>query len=476
MPGAPGASSMGLVTDHSQAPVEPGETPSAPAAEDAGLSQDERAELERLRAETAELKRQPGGPEGAEGPGRRRHFSWRTPVSIVLIVLGCVLAPVAVLGVWAGNEVSDTGRWVATVQPLINDPAIQNYLTDRITNTVVSEINLSGNINQAAAQLNDKGLTRISSLLTTFGPQIVSSVTGFIHSTVHTVITSQQVARIWTQVNTIAHQALVKVLSGQGGGAISTSNGQITLNLGPIIAVVKQDLVQHGFSLASSIPPVSPTLALFQAKDLGKAQALYRLIKALKIVLPILALLLLAAGVYLARGRRRALIGAGLGVAASMLVLAIGLLIARSIYLNSVPSSVLPADAAAAAFDAMVYFIKVGLRVVLAVGLVVALGAFITGPSRTAIQTRSGLKSGLGWIRNFGERRGVSTGPVGEWTYQHRRGLRIGAVALIALIFVFWGHPTGLVVILLVVILLVLLGLIELIGRPPAAAAPAAPA
>jgi len=468
------------VTDHSQVPVEPNETPPGLAAgdtglsheEDAGLSQDERAELERLRAETAGLHSQSAGPEGPAHPGRRRRFSWRTPVSIVLIVLGCILAPVAVLGVWAGNEVSDTGRWVATVQPLINDPAIQNALTDKITNVVVSNLNLSGNINAAAAQLNDKGLTRISSLLTGVEPQITSAVTGFIHSTVHTVISSPQVAKIWTQVNTVAHASLVKVLSGQGGGAISTANGQITLSLGPFIAVVKEDLVQHGFSLASNIPPVSPTIALFQAKDLGKAQAAYRLIKAAKIVLPILVLLLLAAGVWVARGRRRALIGAGLGVAASMLVLAIGLLIGRSIYLNSVPATTLPADAAAAAFDAMVYFIKVGLRVVLAVGLVVAIGAFITGPSRSAIQIRSGLKSGLSWIRNFGERRGVSTGPVGEWTYQHRRGLRIGAVALIALIFVFWGHPTLLVVILRVIILLLLLGLIELIGRPPAAAAP----
>jgi hypothetical protein len=118
----------------------------------------------------------------------------------------------------------------------------------------------------------------------------------------------------------------------------------------------------------------------------------------------------------------------------------------------------------------MVYFIKIGLRVVLAVALIVAIGAFITGPSRSAIQTRSALKSGASWVRNFGERRGVSTGPVGEWTYTHRRALRIGVVALMAVIFVFWGHPTLLVVILLLVILLVLLGLIELIGRPPAAA------
>ena len=440
-----------------------------PATDGPELSPDERAELERLRQETAKLHGQePGAP-------RRRRFSWRTPVSIVLIVLGCILGPVAVLGVWAGNEVSDTGRWVATVEPLIHDPAIQNVLTDKITTEITNRLNVTGTIDQASAQLNDRGLTRISSLLNSFGPQIASSVTGFIHSTVHRVISGPRVAKLWVQVNTAAHQAVVQVLSGEGNGAISTSNGQITLNLGPFIAVVKQDLVDHGFSLASNIPPISPTVALFQAKDLGKAQAGYRLIKTLKIVLPILALVLLAAGVWVARGRRRALIGAALGLAGSMLVLAIGLLIARSIYLNSVPPSVLPGDAAAAAFDAMVYFIKVGLRVVLAVGLVVAIGAFITGPSRAAIQTRSALKSWLGWIRNFGERRGVSTGPVGEWTYAHRRGLRIGAVALFALIFVFWGHPTGLVVIVLVIILLLVLGLIELIGRPPAEPGTAAP-
>jgi hypothetical protein len=429
-----------------------------PGTENHELSQDERAELERLRAATAELHRQ--------GPGRRRRFSWRAIVAVVLIVLGCVLAPVAVLGVWAGNEVSDTGRWVATVEPLIHDPAIQNVLTDKITNQITSQLNLTESIDQASAQLDSKGLPRISSLLKTFGPQIASAVTGYIHSTVHTIISSQAMANAWVQVNVVAHQAVVQVLSGQGNGAVSTSNGQIVLNLGPLIAVAKQDLLARGFSLASNIPPVSPTLALFQAKDLGKAQAGYRLIKALKIVLPIVVLLLLGAGVYVARGHRRALIGAGLGLAASMLVLGAGLLIARGIYLNSVPPSVLPGDAAAAAFDAMVHFIKVGLRVVLVVGLVVAIGAFFAGSSRTAVQARSALKSGLGRIRNFGERKGVSTGPFGQWTYLHRRSLRIGAVALFALIFVFWDQPTALVVILLVVLLLVVLGLIELIGRP----------
>ena len=69
------------------------------------------------------------------------------------------------------------------------------------------------------------------------------------------MITSPAAATVWVQANTVAHQALVKVLSGHGNGAISTSNGQIVLNLGPFIAEVKQDLIQHGFKLASNIPP-----------------------------------------------------------------------------------------------------------------------------------------------------------------------------------------------------------------------------
>jgi hypothetical protein len=57
---------------------------------------------------------------------------------------------------------------------------------------------------------------------------------------------------------------------------------------------------------------------------------------------------------------------------------------------------------------------------------------------------------------------------VGGWTYAHRRALRIFAVALAALVFVFWGQPTAAVVIVIAVLLLVVLGLIELIGsRPP---------
>ena len=210
---------------------------------------------------------------------------------------------------------------------------------------------------------------------------------------------------------------MVKLLSGQGNGTLTSTNGQITLNLAPLIAVVKQALVFARVLAGLQHPHRQRDGAAVPGQGAREGPG-YRLVSDLKIVLPILSLVLLAAGVFVARGRRRALIGVGLGVAASMVVLAIGLLIARAIYLNSVPASVLPTDAAAAAFDALVHFLRQGLRVVLAVGLVIAIGALITGPSRAAVRTRASVGSGITWLRNLGERRGVSgarsaSGPTG---------------------------------------------------------------
>jgi hypothetical protein len=433
----------------------------APEAGGAEVSKEEQAEIDRLRAEVDELRRQQAGQV------RRRRLGWRGPVAVLLIVIGCVLAPVSVLAVWSANQVSDTSRYIANIEPLVHNPAIQNALTDKITIQVTSHINVTGLTDQAAALLTSKGLPRVGTLLKTFTPSIASAVAGFIHSTVHKIVTSPRFAHAWIQVNTVAHEQVVKVLSGQGGGAISTSNGQVVIDLAPFINIVKQDLVARGFTLVNSLPPIHPSFVLFSSRDLVKAQSLYRLINDLNIVLPILSLLLIAVGVYVARGHRRALIGAGLGLAASMLVLGAGLLIFRGIYLNSVPSSVLPSDAAAAMFDTFVRFIKQGLRVILVLGLVVAAGAFITGASVTAVRTRAAFGSGLGWVRQSGEHAGLSTGPAGRWTYAHRTGLRISAVALAAVLFVFWGQPTAGVVIGLAILLLVVLGLIELIGRPP---------
>jgi hypothetical protein len=430
------------------------------------LSHDERAELETLRHEVETLRA--GQPPDGQPSAKHRRGRWRAPVSAVLIVLGCILAPISVLGIWTANQVSNTDRYVATVSPLIQDPAIQNAATDKITTAIMNEINVQALASQTATQLNQRGLPRAATLVQNFSGQIASAIQGFVHSTVARVITSPAMNNVWIQANRTAHAQLVAALSGNTNGALTTSNGQVVLNLQPFIKVAQQDLASRGLTFLEKLPTPNASFPLFPSRDLVKAQTAYRLINDLKIVLPILCLLLIAAGVYVARSHRRALIGAGLGFAASMFVLGAILLIVRNAYLNAIPNNTLPSDAAAAAFDILVRFIRLALRALLLVGLVVAAAAFLSGPSPSAVRIRSWFAAGFSWLRHRGENLGVSTGPVGAWTYAHRRGLRIGAVALACLIFVFIGQPTVAIVITIVVVLLVLLGLIELIGRPPA--------
>ena len=121
-----------------------------PAARERGPRRRRAAEGEAPRAEAAELRRR-------QRQARRRGFSWRTPVAALLIVAGCVLAPVPVLAVWTANQVSDTGRYVANMAPLIKDPAIQDALTGKVTSEIVTKIDVKGLTGQVAAELSHKG-------------------------------------------------------------------------------------------------------------------------------------------------------------------------------------------------------------------------------------------------------------------------------------------------------------------------------
>src|ERR1019366_4317477 len=263
-------------------------------------------------------------------------------------------------------------------------------------------------------------------------------------------------------------QELVKALSGQGSSSVRVKNGQVVGGLGPFIDVVKQDLVKRGFTLVSKIPAVNPTLTLFSARYLVKAQTGYRLINDLKIVLPILTMLLLALGVRRPRpppgpDRRRARprrvdAGARLG----------------AVYLpRPLPGQRAEQQAARRRRCRLVRHARPVHQ-----GSAPHSPGSGPGRRRRRVPGRAdgdrgpdpgGFAHGLGQVRRGGEHAGLRTGPVGTWTYAHRRALRISAVALAALVFVFRGLPTAVVVIAIAVLLVVVLGLIELIGsKPPA--------
>jgi hypothetical protein len=433
------------------------------------LGVEERAELERLRAEVARLRATaPVGP--AEGPpgrpaGRGR---WRSVLASLLIVVACVLAPLSAVAVWTRNQVTNTDRYVATVTPLANDPAIQQAITDQITAQVFNYIDVQGLTTQAIAALTERGGLRpqVAAQLQALAVPIANGVQSFTRTQVGKVVQSDAFADAWVQANRAAHAELVKALTGEGGGAVTVENDTVSINMAAFIQTVKQRLVDSGFSIAARIPEVNASFVLFRSKDITRVRTGFNLLNTLGVWLPILTLILLAIGVYVAKDHRRALVGAALGVAVGMVVLALGLAIFRSIYLDAVPASVLPHDAAAVLYDTIVRFLRLGLRTILVLALVVAAGAFLSGRSVTAVRTRQGLVGAIGWLAGSAERAGLRTGPVGSWVEANKRTLRVAAVAVAALVLVFWGRPTGKVVLGLTLALLIVLALIEFLARP----------
>jgi hypothetical protein len=449
-------------------------------SENPTLTEAERAELERLRAENATLRARMGreGAAGTDteptpGAGRVGRQRWRSIVATLMIVVACVLAPLSVVAIWTRNQVTNTDRYVATITPLASDPAVQQAITDQITAQVFTYIDIQALTTQVAdalsARVEGRGLPpQAAAALQGLAGPVANGVQGFVRTQVERIVQSQAFEDAWIQANRAAHEALVKALTGEGGGAVTVEGDTVSLNLGPFIQTVKQQLVAQGFTLAERIPQVDKSFVLFQSQDITRAQRAFSLLNTLGVWLPVIAIVLLVLGVYVAKDHRRALVGAALGVAISMVVLALGLTVFRSIYLDAVPAAVLPHDAAAVLYDTIVRFLRLGLRTVLVLGLVVAAGAFLSGQSVTAVRTRQGLSNAIGWLAGGAERAGFSTGPVGSWVYANKKALRIGAVALAALALVFWGRPTGKVVLGLTLALLVVLALIEFLGRRPA--------
>jgi hypothetical protein len=448
-------------------------------SDNVALSADERAELERLRAEVANLRTQASTVAAADidqpvvPTPRPRRQRWRSVVATLLIVIGCILAPISVVAIWTKNLVTDTDRYVATVQPLASDPAIQSAIADRITAEIFTHLDVAGITNQAVDALAERGLPPlVANQLHSLSGPLSSGVQSFVRDEVGKVVASETFANAWTTANRTAHQALVAALTGETREGITIENDTVSINLGPIIQEVKQRLIDRGFDLASRIPNVNPSFVLVQSDYIAQARGAFNLLNAIGNWLPVVALIVLAIGIYVAKGHRRALVGVGLGLAGGMLALGLALALFRTIYLNELPLGVLTRDAAAAFYDTLVRFLRLGLRMVLVLGLVIALAGFLTGRSVTAVRARAGLTKGIGWLRGGAEQAGFRTGPVGAWVYTYKKFLWVAVIAIAALVLVFWDQPTGRVVLGITLGVLVALVIIEFLGRPPSTAEP----
>lgn len=412
------------------------------------LSAGERDELGELRSRVRALE--------AAGPARaHRHHPLRSFGSALLILVAALLSLLSVVAVWANSIVQDTDRYVATVGPLASDPDVQKAVTDRVTDAVLAQVDVDALVEQLTDAAGQQGVPpRVTQLLGDLDGPIENGLKQLVAGTVERVVTSSAFETVWVNANRRAHSALDKALTGQADGPVKLENDQVVVDLGPIVAEVKDRLVDAGFSPAAKIPDVRTDFVVFASQDIGEVRTYVRVLEILGSWLPLIALLVAAAGVYVAFNRRHALIGAGLAVFVAMLVLGIALTVTRDVYLDRLPTGVSQA-AAGSVYDALIRFLRAGVRALAAVALFTVAGAFLAGPSRIAVLTRTGCRNSIGALRGTATSAGLRLGAVGRFVHRFKRWIGVAILVIAAVVLFTWSYPTTAVVVWTAVITLV---------------------
>ncbi len=404
------------------------------------------AEIERLRRRNAQLE----SPTAV----RVRHAA-RTTGVVILIIIGALCLTLAVPAVWARNQVLNTDRYVATMEPLATNADVQASVEAAINRQIAARFDIGAFVDQTLPP-QAAGLKA----------PIESAVSGLISTAVHKAVQSDAFATLWTAANRTAHDSLVGILTGEGqGNVVTVANGAVLLNLGPIIEAVKARLVAAGLTIAAQIPAVGATIEIAQLQGIDKAQAAVRALNTLANWLPWVGLAAFAGAIALARGRRRkALLWAALGTAIGMVLLRLGLVVVRGVYLDQMPTDVMSPQASAYVFDTVTRFLRDGIRLVFVIALVVAAIAILLG-RRAAIARASGAvarTSRRSWSS-------LSGGPVGATVEQHTMAVGGAVLAAGALVLVLWNNPSGLVVLVIVIVVALLLvavwGMAQGVGR-----------
>jgi len=398
----------------------------------------------------------------ATAAGQRRPARWRGIVAIVLIVLATLLAPLTLAVLWMNHDLMNTDNYVAAVAPLSSNPAVQDAVAQNLTNELWAKVNVQ---QQLAGVL--------PSWAQVFSAPLSNQLKDYTYKGVHAIVSSKAFGKVWEVANRQAHTQVSAALLGKKIAGIDTAEGQVSVDFAPVVDQVKSALDGKGIHVLDGVAaaPGSATFVLFRSATLAKAQKAISFFHKLSVALPLLLLAAWVGAIAVSRRRRRTVLQLGFTLALAMVVTLVAYHLGRGAYLNAISSPQLPRDAAAAIFDALLVGVLTAARTVLVIGLLVWLGALLTGPAGWAVWVREALAGVFQTAGTAAEQKGLDLGPVGSWVARRHRPLQLAGLLIAAAVLVFWGTPGLAGVLWIVVGLLVYLALVEFVGRltrPPA--------
>lgn len=397
---------------------------------------------------------------------QQRSRGWAV-LSAALIVVGLILAPLSVVSSWAKVQLSSTDQFVATFAPLADDPAVQSYVSSQVIAVIEEQVDVPALTADVFAGLDELSLPprAAAALKLLEGPAVVG-VQNLISSSVNTLIASDAFSDVWASALRVSHRQLTATLQGDANAALAISgSGELGVQLGPIIDEVKSTLVAQGFAFAANLPSIQRTVVIATADAFTTVQLVYGLALAVGTWMPFVALLLLAAGVLIARRRVVVLIVSAVALGVIMAALAAGFSVGRLFFVSSVSPSLLPSDAAGVVYDQVIELMRSTTTALMVLAFMIAIVAWLGSRYPLAIKLRGFVRSGVATVRLAAEKRGLTTGRFGEWMWRQRVLVRV-VIGLVAAAVLLLSRPLHTATIVWTVVLALLAVLIaELLQR-----------
>lgn len=222
--------------------------------------------------------------------------------ALALVVF--IICGIGVLsGFWLRQEVVDEDQYLRTVAPLAHHAVIQRAVSTRI----MTYLDRVGSGAATTGTQSAGAGAAFTSQYSRFRPQIQVAV--------GQALASPAFATAWTEANRAVHPALESILTGTDNGAVSATDGLISIDLGPAYASVQSLLNDQGVTLLQDVQPSPQDLQITitdsrRVTDIQRyARLFHRGLWALVAGLVVSGLLVL----WLARTLRRGLLALGLG-------------------------------------------------------------------------------------------------------------------------------------------------------------------
>jgi hypothetical protein len=331
---------------------------------------------------------------------RQGHPRW----ALGLAVLGTILTFAAIFSIWVNRQALNTDNWVDTSTRLIQNEEVRTQLSDYLANQLFAEADVAGELRESLPPRLAPLATAAAGGLEQLAPQAAERL-----------FATARFQQLWEAANRKAHESLLEVLDG-GGSTVTTENGEVKLQLGPVLAEIGEGS-GVGEALVSKLPPEAGEITILKSDELSTAQDIANLLRKLPIALTLAALLCFALAIYLSPRRREALRSVGFAFIVAGL-LSLGLRGFAGTYVVSNLSNVASAEPAVEA----VWSIGTSMLVTIATsaivfGLIIVIAAFLAGSTTIAVRMREHIAP---WARRS---------PAGLW----------GVALLIFLALIAWA-------------------------------------